>query len=200
MGTTLRFLDKSGDEDEPGDWECMHSVGGAFLEPECYAFAIALNRALNWPIIGLMKGDVIYHALLESPEGIVDYRGTLFTPDDPQLGAPFSMSPPYVLKVVHEEDLLATRPVLDHDISLARVSAEALWPNYPWDNPIYQRMIAFTDELEALCRTHGIWLRAAVPAQRPTLSIIEDHTDVAGYDLQIMMDGKQCQIDQRLKQ
>lgn len=197
MSTIIRFLDKSGNEDEPSDWETLHSVLGVFLEPECYAFAIALNRALGWPIVGLMKGSVVEHAVLRSPKGLVDYRGEFFAKDDAVLGMPFGLSPPYELKVVYESDLRAIRIVHEHDIAVARNTAEALWTDYPWDNPVYRRMIAFTDELEALSRKYGIWIRSPVPAQRPILSFACDGE--AGYDLQIMMDGRQCMIDRRLE-
>lgn len=196
MVTTIRFLEKSGNQDEPGDWEVLYDISSRFLEPECYAYAIALSRTLGWTICGVMKGDRIEHALLKTSEGFIDYRGIFFAADDVRLGMPFGLGVPYEFRVVYEEDLFATRPVPEHYILSARAVAEALHPEYPWPNPVNRRMRCFADELEALSRKHNIWIRANLPTQPPILSLADGGE--VGYDLQVLVGGQQCTLNRRL--
>ena len=55
---------------------------GVYLDGECYAFAVALQQNLGWPIMGLMHGGTIRHALLQRPDGgLFDARGPIKSKD-----------------------------------------------------------------------------------------------------------------------
>jgi hypothetical protein len=191
MVTTIHFFDN------PTERQTLYEVSSLFLSPHCYAYAIALHRALGWPLLGLMKGDTIWHALVKAPEGLLDYRGIAFTEEDPQLGKPLGLSPPYASREISESDLAALKPVDEHFIALARTTAEALYPNYPWPDTIRQRMTLFADGLEELSRATGVWIRAESRTYRPILFVTNNDED--GYDLQPCMDGVQYQLDRRLQ-
>ncbi len=171
----------------------------AFLDGECYAFAIALNRNLGWPIIGLMDDNGIpRHALVHSrSHGILfDVRGS-FTVHEQELGRPFSFRPPYNLQKLTENDLLRVRPVHERTISYALRMAEIIMPDLPWKESRMIRARQFCDELETLCRKHGFWIRSPVPTARPILCETADDED--GYTLRWTDCGMQFIIDRRLK-
>ncbi len=181
-------------EQNPEDHELLRSLfRSTYLDGECYAFAIALHRGLNWPIVGLMKGDVVWHAGVRSPDDRVhDIRGFL---TEDEFGGHF-LSPPFTFHNVSESDLLAIRPVHDYTIKHARRLAEVLWPDLPWIESTASKITAFTDELEALCRKHGLWIRGAVPANPPRLFI--GGGDEGGYEVRPTIDGIAYTIDQYL--
>lgn len=172
---------------EPGDedWKMLHSIfSGKFLEGECYAFATALHQGLGWPIVGLMKEDVIWHAGVRSPEGVLrDVRGDL---SEREFGSYF-LTPPFVLRDVLVADLYATRPIDGQFIKRARQMAEVLWPDLPWLDSAASRAIAFADELEVLSRKHGLWICGSVPADPPCL--FQACGDEGGYQVRPMVGG-----------
>ena len=152
------------------DQESLLSMCTAFfLQGECYAFAIALHRGLGWPIVGLMRGEVIEHALIQRPDGLLhDSRGPLLR-EDRKLGQPFGFTPPYEMRVVSEKDLLAVRPVGELSIKRASLFAEALWPTFAWKGGFQEQVLAFAKELEELSRRHRIWIRATYPTTPPMI-------------------------------
>lgn len=153
-----------------------------YLDGECYAFAIALHRGLAWPIVGLMEDLVPRHVVVRMPSGMLrDVRGKEFTADDPELGAPFSLTPPYVLQEIHESNLFVVRKIQDHSIALARSMAERLWPDLGWKNPLEPRVRAFVDALEMLCKEHGFCIRSPYVTTRPIISPLEG--DEGGFDV-----------------
>lgn len=182
-----------------GDEErgCLHDMARAmFLDGECYAFAVALSRGLGRPMVGLMRGDEIRHATVYMISHLLhDVRG-IFSQEDPKLGEPFGMSPPYTLRTITEGDLLAVRPVHERTIATAARFAEAIWPNLPWTNSRARRAAAFAEELEALSRKHKFWIRAPYPAAMPILC--DGMDDEAGYTLQHTCDASSFTIDRRL--
>jgi len=110
----------------------LHALARAiFLDGECYALAIALHRNIGWPIVGLIRVDVIRHAGLERPDGALhDVRGPV---SREEFGLPFSISGPYDIRRIAEADLYAARGIIQTEaIDLALRMAQALWPNLPW--------------------------------------------------------------------
>ena len=167
---------------------------GMFLDGECYAFAIALNEGLGWPMVGLMSGKEIRHAAVRRPDGkLHDARGPV---SEQQFGHPFCFAPPYDLRTVTAEDLIrAGEPngPRKFSIDMARRTAEALWPELPWENSLASKVSAFAEELEALSRKHGLWIRSSVPTAASMIAIGLD--DEGGYELRPTVDGVTFTID-----
>lgn len=172
-------------EQNPEDHEMLHDMyRGVFLEGECYAFAMALNQGLAWPMIGLMKGDVIWHAGVRAPDGrIHDVRGFL---TEEEFGGHF-LSPPFNIREIVSDELYATRPIHDYTIKKARQLAEVLWPDLPWIESNVSKVKAFADELETLCRKHQLWICGSVPADPPRL--FTGCGDEGGYEIHPTIDG-----------
>lgn len=171
---------------------------GVFLDGNCYAFATALHEGLGWPMVGLMSGDTIRHVVVVSPEG--DYYDARGKVSPTRLGIPFGMMQGgYELRNVTIDELERpneTPSVRQSSIRMARKFAEALWPELPWRDSAAQRAAAFCDELEALSRKHGIWIRATVPGARPILYTA--YGDETGYELHTTEDGLAFTMDRTL--
>ncbi|KND50821.1 MAG: hypothetical protein AB202_00245 [Parcubacteria bacterium C7867-007] len=180
MPTILRKLEQS-----PEDHEMLHDMyRGVFLEGECYAFAIALNQGLNWPMAGLMKDAVIWHAGVRAPDGrIHDVRGLL---TEEEFGGHF-LSPPFDIREITANELYATRPVHNYTVKRARQLAEVLWPELPWVENHTMKAQAFADELEALSRKYGLWITGGIPADPPRL--FTGGGDEGGYEVRHTIDG-----------
>ena len=179
--------------------DVMRSLArSAFLEGECYAFAIAVHRGTGLPIFGLMEGAVPRHAFAYWPdkEAFVDVRGE-HAMHSPELGAPFGHRAPYHLEEISASKLFRQRPVCDNSIGFAARMAEFIMPHLPWKKSRDERAREFCDELEALCRKRGFWIRSPYPAQKPIL--YEGHADEAGYTIQPADTGMGYTIDRRLK-
>ncbi len=156
------------------DWDGLHSLAmSVHLDGECYLFAIALHRALGWPLIGLMSSDVIRHALLKCGDEVYfDVRGNvLYT----GIGEPFDMVPPYDLREIQEKDLAQMRPFTDFNLETVIWMAQALWPELPWKSGPLVEAKAFLEELDTLCKKHRKWIRAPLPTTLPI--ICESHGD-----------------------
>ena len=165
---------------------------GVHLDGECYAFAIALHRGLGWPIVGVMEGSiasrtgVIRHAVVRAPDGKHwDVRGHV---EEGQIGAPFSLEKPYVLKPITETDLFKARPVHENVIERASLLAQAFWPELPWKKEaLHARMLSFTGELEALCREHRIWIKLHILT---SIVLGEAYGDEKGFRVRPTLDGQ----------
>lgn len=164
---------------------------GLYLEGECYSFAIALHRGLGWPIVGLMKENLIWHAGVRCPDGkIHDVRGPL---SEEKFGRHF-LSPPYNIKEVSVDDLLKTRPVHEVLIDRARQFAENIWPELPWINSYAAKVKAFADELEKLSIKHGVWFSSTTtPA-----ALFRGEGDEKGYEVHTSLTGGAHTIKRRL--
>lgn len=186
------------DEDKES-YETLHGLClSVFLDGECYALAIALNRGLAWPMIGLMNGDEIRHVAVLSPDGrLHDARGYIF---EKEFGQPFDLPGQQIIKVVTEKDLIIDGEpdmVRENTILMARKIAESLWPELPWKDTFASRVSAFADELENLSRKHKLWIRSPVPASLPVIAVGDD--DEAGYDLRPTHDGMTFTIERYFK-
>jgi hypothetical protein len=176
-------------------------VEGAYLDGQCYELAAALRRGLGWPMVALMVGDLVRHAVVRHPDGgFWDARGRV---GEEALGAPFGLTPGgFALREVEEADLRAVRSVPPDAVTSAARLAMALWPDLPWRElpwrePTWRdRVVAFAEELEELSRRHGVWLRSAVPAAPPMLARGEG--DESGYRLVQTADGTGWGVDRVL--
>lgn len=138
-----------------------------FVHGGCYEFAIALHEGLAWPLVGLVDGDKIPHVGVRSPEGrLFDARGYV---SKRNFAAPFGQSADLIREVSLAE-LTANYQPNQRGISRVRQIAETLWPDLPWLGETFAgRVEAFTDELEMLCRKHGLWITGSVPADPPLI-------------------------------
>lgn len=177
--------------------EILHSLlMGLCCDGQCYAFAAALNRGTGLPIVGLMQGETIRHAALREPDGrLRDARGIV---SYSEFGEPFGIKPPYAIKEVSEGELRAVHPISELLVRSIAVKAQVLWPELPWKKAsLRSRAIAFTEELEALCRKHGLWIRAPLPSKPPLIS--EENGREAGYEIIQTMDGTEFFINRTFK-
>lgn len=178
------------------DWDNLHRMYRTtpFLQGLCYEFAIALHEGLGWPMVGLMKGETIWHAGVRMPDGrLHDVRGAL---TEEEFGSYF-LSSPFVIRPVTIEEMRATRPLEPYSMKRARQLAEILWPTLPWIETEAARVKAFVDELETLSRKHGFWITASVPAQPPRL--FTGCGDEGGYRVCPTVDGLAHTITRYLK-
>lgn len=176
-----------------------HLALGLFLDGECYAFAIALQRGLGWPMIGLMDGEVIRHAGVISPQGTYfDVRGenTSFE----EFAKPFGLEGSVVIKeITYEEDIRPCHPVNIYSINSATWMIEAIWPNLSgWNQSGFNsRAVAFLQEVEGLSRKHGVFIRSASPGSKPILC--EAVGDEEGYTYTPTINGPDLIFDRKLR-
>ncbi|HZS42701.1 MAG TPA: hypothetical protein VFA52_00565 [Candidatus Paceibacterota bacterium] len=172
----------------------------AYLDGACYIFAIALHRALGWPIVGLMVNEVIRHALLQ-PEGAVSYFDARGWVSGSEIGTPFNIQEP-VLRKIKEEDLLrlpklTENELLEFNLASATEIAELAWPELCWpENSFLNRAKKFAEELEELSRKHKIWLHTPYETAKPILR--DDCDKESGYNLDALEVGGYT-INRRLR-
>jgi hypothetical protein len=178
--------------EQPEEHRLLHEIyGGGFLHGECYAFALALYEGLGWPLVGLMNGAVIWHAGVRSPDGnIRDVRGSL---SEAKFAEGF-VSAPYRIIPIVQSDLYNTRPIDTRAIDMARRLAETIWPELPWRSTHANRVRAFVDELEELCRKHNLWIMHPLVTQLPRVAKGDELED--GYDVR-PLDGSTFTIQRR---
>jgi hypothetical protein len=170
-----------------------------FLHGLSYEFAIALHQGLGWPMVGLMENCVVSHAAVRMDGLVRDARG-IFDFDVPEerkaFGKPFSYELPYILSPITIEDLRAFRPMKSTFIHRARIIAEVLWPQLPWEDSYISKVRAFGEALEDVSRRHGIWLRAPFPIAAPLLSL--QVGDEGGYEFNLTEDGSALSMNRYL--
>lgn len=180
-------------------WECLHDIAVArYLDGECYAFARALHEGLGWPLIGLMEGEVIRHALVREPGGLLRDVSGATTAEE--VCKTFGLPLPAVTREVRDFDLIRDEEPAErifYMIRAARKIAEVLWPELPWRDSAAQCVTAFVDELESMCRRHRLWLRPMVPGAPMMLSEEIGHEE--GYALTPTSDGTTFCIDRYFK-
>jgi hypothetical protein len=157
---------------------------GMYLDGSCYIFALAMHRALGWPIIGLMEGRTIRHALVRHPGGkLWDVRGPV--PEEMAV-APFGLAT-YDFSEVAEAELVTLchgEEHVEYKVEMAERMAQSLWPNLPWKSSQKERLQEFADGLEELSRRTGVWIRSPVPGCPPVLA--PGLGDEGGYRLSQM--------------
>lgn len=169
--------------------------GGMFLDGECYAFAIAFHRLTGWQMVGLMMGNLIRHAAVRNPSGVLfDARGPV---SEEKFGKLFGARPPYDLQEIEEKDLLDTRPIMEMNIRRASKWIESLWPDLPFVSGDRLRVRKFAEELEALSRKHGFWILGPYPATPPLLAEGPDEGE-GGYVIRMTDEGNMFTINRFL--
>jgi len=162
---------------------------------ECYAFAIALHRAFGWTIVGLMQGEVVFHAAVRDPEGTLhDARGPF---SENEFGDPFVLSSDDV-REVSEKDLFSIHPIRESSIKQGREIAELLWSELPWQDTFQSRVIAFADALEQLSAAHGLCIRN-IPSQGGPVIVVADEKE-GGYTVAPTYTGQSYYLDSYLSQ
>lgn len=185
MSTIYWTLDTNPEDYEPLRWVAISH----FLRGECYAFAIALNQGLGWPLMGLKAGDTIWHAGVRSPDNrIHDVRGILTEEEFKEEFQADFFSLPLSIREISEEELRAARPISEHSVNTARELAELLWPDLPWIESRAVNVQAFADELEALSRKHNLWICGGTPVNIPLLLVGDG--DEYGYLVRTTAAGK----------
>lgn len=168
---------------------------GTYLDGECYLFAVAVAWATDWPIVGLMEGEIIRHAVLRAPDGrFFDARGFI---TEEELGASFGHRPPYDLRDLEPEALLDLRPMNAIIVKSAERMAQAVWPELPWKSSFRNRIAAYAKALELVSEAHGFWIRAVVPAAAPVIAPSEG--DEGGYAITPTADGLTFTIERYFK-
>lgn len=161
-----------------------------FLDGLCYEFACGIHAETEWPMFGLFTqddiGEVLRHAVVQpEPSCYFDARGYV-----PKVfvGRPFGVMEHLDLRPITRSDLEAVRPVDDREIERAISLAQLLWPNAPWKKRRTDAVQVFLIEFLSLCKKHGFWLRAPVPAAAPILSLIPSGAEF-GYEATPHTDG-----------
>ncbi|MFA5173067.1 MAG: hypothetical protein WC435_01520 [Candidatus Paceibacterota bacterium] len=164
------------------------------LDGECYAFAIAFSRGTGWPIYGLMKNGIIRHVAVKGPSCFWDGRGPFC---EKKFGEPFSISSPYELRVVTEEELKAIRPDLN-EIKIDFISriCGAAWPKLSWkENTFIKRILSFAQDLEEASKKHNLWIFGPVPNIIP---LITNGCGDESYSLGASLDGSSFSINRQI--
>ncbi|MFZ2887196.1 MAG: hypothetical protein WA021_05250 [Minisyncoccia bacterium] len=174
MTTVFKPLSSTSGEDTELQELHMHM----FLQGACYEFSLAMYQGLGWPMVGLMKGNVIWHTGVRAPDGpIWDIRGPL---SEEEFSERYAISPEKI-RTIATDELSAIRPLEDRAIVLARGLAEKIWPELPWLDSLQSKVVAFADELEALSRKHGFWITGLSATQLPRLYVGD--ADEGGYEV-----------------
>lgn len=157
---------------------------GIYLEGQCYEMAIALHRGLNWPLIGFVQDmygqSVIRHAAVRHPEnGFFDGRGWV---SEQNFFAPFGEKGSIITFELETELKHRTRPIQESGIKMAGKLAMSRWPELPWVADTYfQKIGAFLNDIERVCRRHGFWFSSPTAAGWPM--IVTGENDEVGYAL-----------------
>ena len=153
--------------------EMRDILEGLYLDGFCYLLAIVLHRRTGWTLIALRAAD----GRFVDVRGVLDEAGFRNGDAAPGSSAPID---------VQEADLRAVAPFAEERLRMGEAHADLLFPDLP-PSPRLARTEAFLRDLDALCRQHGIWIRAAMPGQRPIA--YEAYGDEAGYGIHLLDDG-----------
>lgn len=189
MATTIRSID-------PQTKDFISLLLASTIHGNCYHFAIAMNRTLHWPIVGLMQGDEIIHTGVLSPTGAIwDGRGKLSSAEE--FAEPFGITDP-IIKEVLEDDLHRYKKIQEPIIKVIIRKAQTIWPELPWQEGTFREtIISFLDELEELSRKYGLWL-GNISADNPTC-IFEEFGKEEGYEISLTHDGNGYVIRRKLE-
>jgi len=156
----------------------------ATVHGNCYHFALALYRNLDWSIVGVVKDSAIQHAGVKSPDGkFWDGRGAISRKEFASL-----VAPPWVIRAVGEEELVSAFPVSERMVETISERAQMVWPHLPWKKgTLRDRIAAFASDLEALSRKHKFWICGTTPMSLPV--IFQGYDDEAGYAVRPSVDG-----------
>lgn len=139
------------------------ALAGRYLAGRCTAFAVAVHRRTQWPLVVLRTASGAYaHAGCLAPDGrFADARGLL---DAAGFADGFAGDR---IEGISEAQALAEHPQDEGMIEQADLHAELLL-DLPGESRHRRRAEAFATALEGLCREHGFWLRGPGPG-------VQDH-------------------------
>jgi hypothetical protein len=175
--------------------ELLSGLLHGYLHGECYAFAVALHRALGWTLILLTDSRSPVHVVVQNPKTQIFHDARGIVPAE-KLSDPFSITPPCTLRALSEAELQQMLPIQEASIQKAMEIAEIVWPEYPWQDTTVNRARRFAQALETLCKEHGFWLRASVPASPPIL--YPSYGDEQGFALTPTGIGQSFTLDRIL--
>ncbi len=158
-----------------------------YLDGQCYELAIALNRGLDWELVGLLQEHVVRHAAVRHPEGgYFDARGHV---TEDEFIKPFGNGTITTFNL--QDDLRRlTRPIPEHSIMMAGKLVMSAFPYLPWKHESYISAIReFVEDLEKLSRKHGFWLIGQLPASSSWPRIVVAHDDEEGYEIEPIGNG-----------
>lgn len=145
---------------------------GSYLYGRCFIYALAVARGTGEQLVVIEDRSGIVHAGVRTTEGLCkDVRGTM---EGYAFAAPFT-SGNHLIRESSEEELLRVsleangEPITEGMVLQARRHAESLWPDWPWKESHLNKMRSFVEELETLCRKHGLWLREPSPSTLPII-------------------------------
>lgn len=167
------------------------SLLDAYLLSNCFPFAIALHRGLNWSIIGIREvgSTVIYHAGVVTPKKtFFDARGETDKLNDFTLPFDDYTNKGFEMIEVNEKDLIGTKPINNDFIETTSIMIQTAWPELPWNNNTLQHRIRlYAEELEALSQKHNLWIRESFVTTRPIFGdsdyVLQPTLDCFGYSL-----------------
>lgn len=166
----------------------INEMFGMYLHGKCYEFAVALHEGLSLPLFGIdVDGKIIHAGVMPQDNLYRDVRGDLDLAGFLQgfdVSAGFIIRPTTIkeLRCMYEE--VNKQKFAQKLIDRARSHAELMWPMWLWKDSQTKRMEHFTNDLEELCRNHGIWIREQFPTNL-TVVYFGDEAE-AGYDLRQM--------------
>lgn len=163
----ITFIPLSEEERDP-----LISFLGEYLHGKCFIFALAVARGTGEQLIVVEDRSGIVHAGVRGQDGMCkDVRGSL---DDISFAEMFVFGE-HLIRDTSEEELCRVslaangEPITEDMLERARRHAESVWPAWPWKESHLRKVIQFAQELEALCRKCGVWVREPYPATLPII-------------------------------
>lgn len=157
-----------------------------YSDKNSFAFAIAMYRGLGWPLQAFFAGKPLKPiragVCIPKTGGIFDARGPVG--EDDFAGTPRLTTAKHRDDIgdIREGEVYAMFKIVDSQVERARLWAEMLWPDLPWEEPRLRKEMRFADELEALSRKYGLWITGVSVGLAP---IVHDSKgDESGYILE----------------
>jgi hypothetical protein len=142
----------------------MCSLGG-YLEGHCFVFAISVARGTGAELVCIEQEGAILHAGVRgASKEFRDLRGELSAEE---FVRPFVSGSQFSIRGTTEKELMqyaesAQAPISEEMLVRARNHAESLWSEWKWKESHLRHMLAFAEELSALCKRYGVWMREGV--------------------------------------
>lgn len=127
----------------------------AYMCRLCVAMAAAAHRRTGWPIVALRSssGELLHAGINVPGRGYLDVRGVL-SEEEFRRGQAGSLS------WAEDGALMEEAGIAEADVEKADRLLRLLFDELPGRNAVADRFGGFANALEALCREHGVWLRA----------------------------------------
>jgi len=173
--------------DDTGQKLARRIFSGKYMMGLCVAFAIAIQRKLRYgELYGIFRGDELMHAGNRSNGMFFDVRGFMRSVEftDGWSGCD--------VRLTTEEELLRCDPKITEElIRKAEFELELMYPAHclnKRESQTRDRIRKFTEDLEKLCKRHGVYIRGELPHEGPI--IYEAYGDEKGFEVQFMETGQ----------